>query len=248
MKKTKKKQKSGLGAGLIAFGVVYALYSAVFKPHSLGAYALAFALSGFIGTIIRIMAQGLDTTQNQKTPESLKKVQGDTGNPEVDKIIEEGYAYLDRLKEANDRIEDEIMSTRISRMEIASGEIFAHITEHPEKAAQIRRFMNYYLPTTLKLLNSYDQLSRQKVKGENIRTTMFEIEGMMETIAGAFETQLDSLFGEDAMDIAADISVMESILQQEGLSGSGKKVRGNAVEAEGPVPDLTFDPDDAAQP
>jgi len=178
-------------------------------------------------------------------PEPKNKV--DTGSPEVDKIIEDGYVYLAQLREANDRIPDEVMSARIARMEVASAEIFAYITDHPEKAAQIRRFMNYYLPTTLKLLNSYDTLSRQRVKGENIRSTMFEIEGMMETIAGAFETQLDSLFGEDAMDIAADIRVMESILHQEGLSGAAapktQAKGGAAVQAESSAPNLTFDPD-----
>ena len=95
-KKTKQKQKSGMGAGILAFGAVFAAYSAIFKPHSIAAYALAFALSGFIGAIIRIMAQGLDTTQNQKTPESLKKVQGDTGNPEVDELLEKGREMIAR--------------------------------------------------------------------------------------------------------------------------------------------------------
>ena len=149
-----------------------------------------------------------------------------TGNPEVDRIIDEGSVYLKQLREADDRIPDEVMSARITRMETASSDIFAYIAENPEKAPQIRRFMNYYLPTTLKLLNSYDKLSRQRVKGENIQKTMFEIEGMMETIAGAFEKQLDSLFDDDALDIAADISVMESILKQEGLSGEDMKMPG----------------------
>ena len=80
--------------------------------------------------------------------------------------------------------------------------------------------------TAAELLNSYDKLSRQRVKGENIQKTMFEMEGMMETIAGAFEKQLDSLFDDDALDIAADISVMESILKQEGLSGEDMKMPG----------------------
>ena len=144
----------------------------------------------------------------------------------MDKIIEEGYKYLHELRDVNIRIPDEVMTKRIDRMEVASADIFAYIAEHPEKAAEIRRFMNYYLPTTLKLLNSYDKLSRQRVKGENIQKTMFEIEGMMETIAGAFEKQLDSLFDDDALDIAADISVMESILKQEGLSGENMKMPG----------------------
>lgn len=118
--------------------------------------------------------------------------------------------------------------------------------------------MNYYLPTTIRLLASYDKLSRQRVKGENIQKTMFEIEGMMETIAAAFEKQLDSLFGDDAMDIAADISVMESILKQEGLSDDeddtipavktaaqgGRAVQTQAAPGPG-MPALTLDPDAA---
>ena len=142
-------------------------------------------------------------------------------------ILENNPALNGGLRsDVNIRIPDEVMTKRIDRMEVASADIFAYIAEHPEKAAEIRRFMNYYLPTTLKLLNSYDKLSRQRVKGENIQKTMFEIEGMMETIAGAFEKQLDSLFDDDALDIAADISVMESILKQEGLSGEDMKMPG----------------------
>jgi 5-bromo-4-chloroindolyl phosphate hydrolysis protein len=80
--------------------------------------------------------------------------------------------------------------------------------------------MNYYLPTTVKLLNSYETLSRQSVKGENIRSAMFDIEGMMETIATAFEKQLDFLFGTQVLDLQADMTVMESILEQEGLKDS----------------------------
>lgn len=184
----------------------------------------AFSLSGLIfrgkkyyAPVEEPKPEPVKKPEPKSVPAPVKKV--NTGDPEVDKIIEEGYEYLKQLRTANDRIEDEVMSRRIERMEAASADIFAYIAEHPEKAAQIRRFMNYYLPTTLKLLTSYDKLSRQSVKGENIQKTMFEIEGMMETIASAFEKQLDGLFHEDAMDIAADISVMESILEQEGLSG-----------------------------
>ncbi len=182
-----------------------------------------------------------------KKPEpNAKKV--NTGNPEVDKIITDGYEYLKQLRIANDLIEDEVMSQRMDRMEAASADIFAYISEHPESAPQIRRFMNYYLPTTLKLLKNYDNLSRQRVKGENVRNTMFEIEGMMETIASAFEKQHDSLFEEAAMDIAADISVMESILEQEGLSGDSAmpkvKASGGTVTQENGVPTIQLDPNE----
>lgn len=217
--------------------MLYALNSPLYRWQDLITFVVVGAAAFFIGGKIfkgKKYYVPAESVQPEKKPESEKKPEPkaepqkkvSTGDPEVDKIIEEGYKYLHELRDVNIRIPDEVMTKRIDRMEVASADIFAYIAEHPEKAAEIRRFMNYYLPTTLKLLNSYDKLSRQRVKGENIQKTMFEIEGMMETIAGAFEKQLDSLFDDDALDIAADISVMESILKQEGLSGEDMKMPG----------------------
>lgn len=217
--------------------MLYALNGPLYRWQDLITFVVVGAAAFFIGGKIfkgKKYYVPAESVQPEKKPEPEKKLEPkaepqkkvSTGDPEVDKIIEEGYKYLHELRDVNIRIPDEVMTKRIDRMEVASADIFAYIAEHPEKAAEIRRFMNYYLPTTLKLLNSYDKLSRQRVKGENIQKTMFEIEGMMETIAGAFEKQLDSLFDDDALDIAADISVMESILKQEGLSGEDMKMPG----------------------
>ena len=152
----------------------------------------------------------------QERPKQEEKP-SETGNPEVDKIINEGRVYLKKLRAANDAIPEETLSEDIDRMERASADIFRFVADHPEKAPQIRKFMNYYLPTTLKLLNSYQRLSAQSVRGENITSTMFNIAGMMHTVATAFEKQLDSLFTDEAMDVSADISVFETILRQEGF-------------------------------
>lgn len=217
--------------------MLYALNGPLYRWQDLITFVVVGAAAFFIGGKIFkgkkvLCAGGIRTAGEKAEPEKKPEPKAEpqkkvsTGDPEVDKIIEEGYKYLHELRDVNIRIPDEVMTKRIDRMEVASADIFAYIAEHPEKAAEIRRFMNYYLPTTLKLLNSYDKLSRQRVKGENIQKTMFEIEGMMETIAGAFEKQLDSLFDDDALDIAADISVMESILKQEGLSGEDMKMPG----------------------
>lgn len=211
--------------------MLYALNGPLYRWQDLITFVVVGAAAFFIGGKTfkgKKYYVPAESVQPEKKPEPKAEPQKkvSTGDPEVDKIIEEGYKYLHELRDVNIRIPDEVMTKRIDRMEVASADIFAYIAEHPEKAAEIRRFMNYYLPTTLKLLNSYDKLSRQRVKGENIQKTMFEIEGMMETIAGAFEKQLDSLFDDDALDIAADISVMESILKQEGLSGEDMKMPG----------------------
>ncbi len=140
-----------------------------------------------------------------------------TGNTDLDTMILNGNEYIEKLKIADKNIEHEGISDNIVRMEKACASIFEYIKEKPEKLSQISKFMNYYLPTTLKLLNDYHKLSLQAYKGQNVTKTMFEIEGMMNTVATAFELQLDNLFSIDSMDIQADISVFESILQQEGL-------------------------------
>ena len=89
--------------------------------------------------------------------------------------------------------------------------------EHPDKAGGLRKFLNYYLPTTLKILNSYAELEKQGVEGENIAATKKRIENMMDMVVEGFERQLDKLFAGDMMDIAADITVMEQMMQGDGL-------------------------------
>ena len=83
----------------------------------------------------------------------------------------------------------------------------------------MRKFLDYYLPTSLKLLKTYAELEAQGVEGENITESKRRIEQTMDTLVHAFETQLDKLFQEDALDVSADIDVMENMLRADGLTG-----------------------------
>ncbi|MCI9273516.1 MAG: hypothetical protein HFE39_06110 [Clostridiales bacterium] len=150
-----------------------------------------------------------------------------TGNREIDKMIVEGNKMLEEMRQANVAIENEEISNEISKLEKTTEKIFRYVAENPKKASQIRKFMNYYLPTTLKLLHSYDRLSEQEIDGENITGTMHNIEGIMHTIVLAFERQLDYLFQDEAMDIATDITVLEGMMAQEGLTNTGPKATGH---------------------
>ena len=131
----------------------------------------------------------------------------------------DGAQAITEMRRLNERIQDEKVSAAIDQMERISGKIFAQVQSDPEKLPQIRRFMDYYLPTTLKLLRAYDEMSSQGVAGENISGTMAKVEQMLDTIVTAFARQLDGLFGADAMDISTDISAMEAMLAREGLTG-----------------------------
>jgi len=127
-------------------------------------------------------------------------------------------ASLAELSEVNSLIKDETISNKVSRLEELTGKIFKIVEDNPEKQPQLRRFMSYYLPTTLKLVRSYATLEKQGVKGENIMSTKKSISDILDTLSTGFEQQLDQLFKSDAIDIAADINVLENLMQQDGLT------------------------------
>ena len=125
-----------------------------------------------------------------------------------------------RIRESNDRIEGEEVSAKMDRLEQIAEKIFEQVQEHREKLPDIRKLMNYYLPTTLKLLDAYEEFDSQPVQGENIKTAKQQIEQTLDTINIAFENLLDKLFTDEVLDVSSDISVLETMLKQEGLTGS----------------------------
>ena len=130
---------------------------------------------------------------------------------ECQKLIDEGQAYVRHIRECNDAIPGEEISRKLDKMEQLVQRIF------DEVAPDLQKMMNYYLPTTSKLLNAYRELDKQPIAGENISNTKAEIEQTVDTLNVAFEKLLDSLFADCAWDISSDISVLNTMLAQEGL-------------------------------
>ena len=125
---------------------------------------------------------------------------------------------LREIRQVNDSIPDAVMSAKIDRIEEITGKILKYQKEHPNKEGQLRSFLNYYLPTTLKILRAYAQLDAQGIEGENISAAKKRIEDMMDQVVYGFERQLDKLFRDDAMDITSDVEVLENMLRKDGLS------------------------------
>jgi len=141
-----------------------------------------------------------------------------TGNPELDKALKDGRLALSEMKRLDDSIADPGVSAAIVRLSQVSEKIFKAVEEDPAKLPKIRQFLDYYLPTTLKLLNAYDRASGAGVSGENIDGMKARVEDTMGTIVKAFERQLDSLYGADALDVSSDITVLQTLLAREGLT------------------------------
>ena len=197
-------------APIYAAAVVWILYALLFPLYRVGHFALCAAASAAVYLIARLFCRDVVEEVEEK-PEP-------TGNAELDKMISDGNLAIAEMKRLNESIKDEKISRQIDRLEEISGKIFDCVKASPEKLPQIRKFMNYYLPTTLKLLNAYDRMGSQGVSGENISGTMERVENMMGTIVTAFERQLDGLFGDQAIDISTDITVLENMMAREGLS------------------------------
>lgn len=146
----------------------------------------------------------------------------------------EGYSgALRAIREANDRIPDPVFSEKLDRMELVAGKIFKEVEEHPEKLKQASTFFDYYLPTTLKLLGTYSEFEEAGVEGENLNAAKARIESIMDNLLENFEKQLDELYRSEAMDVDADIRVMESMLNRDlssverdfGLGGSAAQAK-----------------------
>ena len=198
-------------APLYAAAAVWVLYALLFPLYRVGHFVIVLAASAAVYGIARLFCKDVV----EEVPEEPKT----TGNPELDKMVSEGQKALEEMRRLNDSIQDAAISAQIDRLEQVSGKIFRQVQKDPTQLPQIRKFMSYYLPTTLKLLRAYDDMSRQGVQGENITGTMEKVEGMMATIVLAFEKQLDSLFGDQAMDISTDITVLDNMMAREGLTG-----------------------------
>ena len=200
--------------GAAAAWVVYAL---AFDLYRWNHFVFAALLSAGVFLLLRGVCR--DEVTEIPVPDPPREEEKPTRNAELDKMISDGRKAVSEMKRLDDAIEDEKISADIRRLETICQQIFQQVKADPAKLPQIRRFMDYYLPTTLKLLNAYDRMDATGVAGENITGTKERVESIMGTIVSAFEKQLDSLFGADAMDISTDISVLETMLAREGLAG-----------------------------
>ncbi|MEF9916732.1 MAG: 5-bromo-4-chloroindolyl phosphate hydrolysis family protein [Lachnospiraceae bacterium] len=164
--------------------------------------------------------QACQNAKVQQLEEQRKQEQQGNLPSEVHEIIIKGEDYIKQIRTCNDAIPGFEISEKISYMEMIIQRIFQRLEQHPESAPELRKLMDYYLPTTIKLLTAYAQLDAQPIQGLNIVSSKKEIEETLDTLNLAFEKLLDDLFKDTAWDVSSDISVLQTILAQEGLTAN----------------------------
>lgn len=162
--------------------------------------------------------ESMESAREQQEAEQreMEKWASRKGGAELKAIIDEGKNYIVTIKAANDALPEEEISEKLDQLELVTTKIFDYVEQHPEKLPEIRKFMSYYMPITLKLVNAYQKFDQHGTS--EVEETKLEIKGTLDTINKAYQNLLKKLMQTDILDVSSDISALETILAQEGLT------------------------------
>lgn len=208
-----KKRRSKSALPVYAFLAVWVLCSLILPLYRPVALVCAAVLAAAAAAVT-----AAEVRKREPAPEPEPEPAKSYG-AEADAVIAEGKAAMAEMARLRESIREERVRVKIDELMRVSDKIVQDAAEDPSDVPQIKKFLTYYLPTTIKLLNAYDRMSDQGIEGENLTRSMQSIEQMLDTAVTAYKKQLDSLFGNQALDIETDISVMNQMLTREGLAG-----------------------------
>jgi len=226
--KNKSKYWPAIAAGaFVGAWVLAGVMESVVAVKILTVLTSAGAAAGLVALIIKARsarkARKLEREkkkQEKLNPQAAAAPQKKSYGPELDPIIQEGNRALSEMGRLYMSIKDPEVRQKINEIMRITDKITQDAIADPSDIPQIKKFMNYYLPTTIKLLNAYDRMSAQGIEGANLGKSMNSINEMLDAAIAAYRKQLDNLFENQALDIETDIEVMNTMLAREGLSGT----------------------------
>ena len=196
---------------IYGLAAVWLLYCLIFPLYRLWHFIILAIISVIAYFVLSKLFPG--TVEYIEEPKT-------TGNTEHDALLKEGETAVLEMKRIKASVSDTAVKAKIDRLIDLTDRIFKDLLEDPGDYKMIKRFSNYFLPTTIKLLNAYDRMGEINIDGENIRATKQRITEILDTTIAAYEKQYDALFANQALDIETDIIVLENMLKKEGLSAS----------------------------
>lgn len=211
------KRKKTRVAPIYSIALVWLIISIISPIYGLLRILAAVGVSAAVFFIVRAYIKNKYGEEYEEEPVVEEKK---SYSPEVEAIIKEGQTAQKELGRLYASIGNIEIKKKIRDIMEISDKIIKDAIDDPGDVPQIKKFLDYYLPTTIKLLNAYDRMGAQGIEGENISGTMTSIEEMLDTAIDAYKKLLDSLFANQAMDIETDIEVMNTLLKREGLSGN----------------------------
>ncbi len=209
----KKKRKVGIGV-FFTFVLAWTLMALILPLNEIWGLALATVISGLLAFVV-----GKRSAKKQiKLEEEMRKEEEALLNDNLSPIVTEANRALREMAKLYSNIKDADVKLKINELMRITDKIMQNAVADPDDITQTKKFLNYYLPTTIKLLHSYDRMSSQGIEGETLDKTMKNINEMLDEAIEAFKKRLDSMFENQALDIETDIEVMNTMLAREGLS------------------------------
>ena len=235
-----KNPNSNRKSGGLGFIITFLAIAALGEFNPLGIIA-GIVLGLAIGKITSIMGSGLDTTTHNKEDEERRRREEAeaarkqkeleerrrqeaasriplTGDEAADAVITTGQDMVKKIREENAAIPDPVLSSQMTQVCEKCEQIFRSVSEAPSKAPQVRKFMNYYLPTTLKMLSNYRIMQQRGGSGQEMNAARETTARGMNMILTACQKQIDNLHRENMMDISTDIDVLEQMLKRDGYT------------------------------
>lgn len=222
----RKNKKKFHASPIYGFALTWAAMAFIFPLYKIFGLLLTVLISSLVAFLLGKRAAKNDIEEEKAAESELerkaverKKAEKKSYGPEIDPIIEEGNRALSELGRLYMSIKDPEIRQKINSVMHITDKMAQDAINDPSDIPQIKKFFSYFLPTTIKLLNSYDRMSSQGITGENLDKSMKNINEMLDSAIEAYKKRLDELFADQALDIETDIDVMNTMLAREGLSG-----------------------------
>ena len=199
---------------LYGAGLAFIMFSSIFPVYKITGLIMGVIVSALVFKLVSKFAP------NKVVMVEAPLKEADTGDAHINKLITDGRLKLKEIDMLCTKISDTHVLKDVEELKLYGGKIFNYLEEHPEKVTSVRQFMDYYLPTTLNLVENYVNLKSHGAAGENIDSAVGKIEEALDVVVVAFKKQFDNLFEAKAIDIIADVNVMERLLKAGGLVGS----------------------------
>lgn len=240
-KRNSKKDKREVKAfrnGAIAFGITAMVYASLFEPSRLVEVLLMLGVSLGIGKLVQTMSRGLDLTTHNKQ-DAQKRAQQElqqqmedlSKNDTTDGMLMKARDMLQQIRDANDAIPDADLSNKMDELERLSGQLFKTVVEKPEHAGHVRKYLNYYLPTTLNMLQNYSSMQKAGVSQHDLDNARFTLSRALDMVLGACQKQIDHLYSNNVLDISTDVTVLEQMLRRDGLMDSDLVLKTDAARS-----------------
>ena len=207
-----KKHKSV--APVYGIAAAWVLYCVFFPLYRTWHFIVIACIAALVYVVLSAIFPG--KTEYIEVPEESPR----TGDDKVDLLLAEGEKAVLELRRLKGTIRDDSARQKAEEIIVVTDKIFRNLLENPNDYSKVKRFADYFLPATIKLLHTYDRFGQSGVGGDNITGTMERIDMALDTILVSYRKFFDSLFENQALDIETDIRVLENMLKREGLMNS----------------------------